>query len=91
MGKQRMLHLRRKSDRRLRRKILGRNGTYQPHDTKHDHDKTHSADIPSVGIPNPLINNRRHNKRHQQLKGSLQQLKQRRQNRLLLIILQENK
>ena len=91
MSKQSMLHLSRKPNRCLRSKILSRNRTHQPDHPQHYHNQAHLPDIPPVPITDTRINNSRHNQRHQQLKRSLQQLKKRRQNRLLLIILQINK
>ena len=90
MGEQGVLHLCGKSHRCFRRKILRRDGTGQPDDAKCDQHQAHPADITSVPIGDAVIDDGRHHQRHEQLKGSLQQLEQRRQNRFLLIILQIN-
>ena len=90
MGEQGVFHLGRKANRRLRRKILRRDGAGQPDDAKRDQHQAHPADIAPVPIGDAVVDDGRHHQRHEQLKGSLQQLEQRRQNRLLLIILQIN-
>ena len=91
MGKQRMPHTGTESGGCLCRKILRRDRTYQPDQTKCDQNQTHLYNIRSVLIGNSHVNNRRHDKRDKELKRRFQHLKERSQDSFLLIVFQINK
>ena len=87
MGKQRMPQIRGKARCRLRREILRRHGTDQPDHGKQHQYASHLPDVPVIRPADPGIHDLRDHQRHKQLKGGLQQFKQRSQHRFLFIIL----
>ena len=78
-----------KAYRCLRRKILRCDGAHQADDSKQDHHQTHPSHIAPVAVLDAYVHDHLHHKRHKQFKGSLQHLEQRRQHRLLFVILQK--
>ena len=88
--KERMFETGGESHRRLGRKILGCDGTDQPDQTQGDQQKSHLQDIRYFSPLNTRIDDGSHHQRHKQLKGSLQHLKKRGADCLLLILFQIN-
>ena len=87
MVKESVLELRGKSHRRLGGKKLRRNRTEQSYEAKRHQYKTHFQNIGDIRVTDTPVDNGRHHERHKKLEGGLQHLKERRKNRLLLIIL----
>ena len=86
--KQRPPQARRRADRRLGRKILRRDRAQQSDQAQSDHHQAHPDDHAPVSELDALINHRRHEQRHQQLKARLQKLEQRAENALLPVCLE---
>ena len=87
MIKQRLTQLGRKSHCRLGREKLRRNGRCQSHYAKEQQEQSHFPDITHAPVGNTIVNNICHYQRNHQFKKRFQQLEQRCQDRLFLVIL----
>ena len=67
-----------KADGRLGREILRGDGAQQTYAAQRDQPQAHAHDEARVARGNALVDNGRHNQRHDQLKGGFQQFEQRR-------------
>ena len=88
MLKQKMTELCREAGRSLCSKPLCRDGRYQSDRRQQNQNPAHFQNIGPVLCSDSRVNDCRHDKRNNQLKGGFQQLEQRCQNRLLPILLQ---
>ena len=65
-----------------RRKVLRRDGEGEPDDAEPDEEQTHAHDISLVAFRDAVIDDRRHDERHDELERGFQQLEKRRKDRL---------
>ena len=88
MGKQRVPQLLGEAHGGLGGKVLRRDRAQQADQAQRHQHQAHAHDVAAVALADAGIDDRGHHQRHDQLKESLQQLKQRPQDAFLAVVLQ---